>query len=432
MLQKVAQIPHAANLYKQAVEAWKTYSLTLLELCLKAIKNKKFSVEDVKLNLNEHTKRKHTLLRKKIKISENMETDYDKLWFGLLHDAFLELCEEYVNFCTYIDKNKEKTSVMTKQSLSIFHNQPDCIKKLLNKLDVDLEPMEIVSKSADGGNEFGTQIHNLELKADLSIEEENFKIQVAEQIISLNTSNYEKHVFKNNHGKENEEATSVKIDEIQQEDYEKEAKFEESENTVGNTKKNDLNEDGVFADNYYSNNEKSEYDDTIEFTTGNTEKKVPNEDDINAGNNQMNNEKSGSDDSDDDLERAKSSISLFECKMKKAKENKMIEYKSKPDKFLAKTKSDEDFMKIKKTSVNQNKDKMSFVSSNQKNTRKNPFIQKHQTSLSRLPVDPDIDKQRANSVKRDLEVHLRIWNELACFFLQLLVDLKDNDLKVQK
>ena len=70
MLQKVAQIPHAANLYKQAVEAWKTYSLTLLELCLKAIKNKKFSVEDVKLNLNEHTKRKHTLLRKKIKIIE--------------------------------------------------------------------------------------------------------------------------------------------------------------------------------------------------------------------------------------------------------------------------------------------------------------------------------------------------------------------------
>ena len=63
-------------------------------------------------------------------------------------------------------------------------------------------------------------------------------------------------------------------------------------------------------------------------------------------------------------------------------------------------------------------------------SRKNPFIQKHQTNMSRHPVDSEIEKQRTNSLKKDAEVRFCIWNELVCVFLQMLLRLKDEDLKV--
>ena len=41
LLQKVAQIPHAANLYKQTGAAWSIYMMTLFKICLADIRDNK-------------------------------------------------------------------------------------------------------------------------------------------------------------------------------------------------------------------------------------------------------------------------------------------------------------------------------------------------------------------------------------------------------
>ena len=47
LLQKVAQIPQAANLYKQTGAAWSIYMLTLFQLCLSSIREQGLNTANI-------------------------------------------------------------------------------------------------------------------------------------------------------------------------------------------------------------------------------------------------------------------------------------------------------------------------------------------------------------------------------------------------
>ena len=66
----------------------------------------------------------------------------------------------------------------------------------------------------------------------------------------------------------------------------------------------------------------------------------------------------------------------------------------------------------------------------QKTARKNPFIKKQQTSLSRQSVDPEIERQRTTSLMKDSEARSSLYTELVCLVLNLLADLNDEEFKV--
>ena len=66
----------------------------------------------------------------------------------------------------------------------------------------------------------------------------------------------------------------------------------------------------------------------------------------------------------------------------------------------------------------------------QKTARKNPFIKKQQTSLSRQSVDPEIERQRTASLMKDSEARSTLYTELVCLVLNLLADLNDEEFKV--
>ena len=55
LLQKVAQIPYAANLYKQTGAAWSIYGVTLFELCMRSIREDKISGVEIKDYLEEYS-----------------------------------------------------------------------------------------------------------------------------------------------------------------------------------------------------------------------------------------------------------------------------------------------------------------------------------------------------------------------------------------
>ena len=52
---KVAQIPHAANLYKQTGAAWSIYGVTLFDLCMRSIREDKISGVEIKDYLEEYS-----------------------------------------------------------------------------------------------------------------------------------------------------------------------------------------------------------------------------------------------------------------------------------------------------------------------------------------------------------------------------------------
>ena len=66
----------------------------------------------------------------------------------------------------------------------------------------------------------------------------------------------------------------------------------------------------------------------------------------------------------------------------------------------------------------------------QKSTRKNPFIIKQQSSMSRHPVDPEIEEQRSSSLLKDSEAQIAVWNELVVLILDLVARISDHEFKV--
>ena len=51
----MAQIPHAANLYKQSGFSWSIYGITIFDLCISAIRKNKVDASEIKDFLEEHT-----------------------------------------------------------------------------------------------------------------------------------------------------------------------------------------------------------------------------------------------------------------------------------------------------------------------------------------------------------------------------------------
>ena len=56
MLQKVAQIPQAANLYKQTGASWSIYMLTLFQLCLSTIRDHRLTTANIQEIIEEHSR----------------------------------------------------------------------------------------------------------------------------------------------------------------------------------------------------------------------------------------------------------------------------------------------------------------------------------------------------------------------------------------
>ena len=56
LLQKVAQIPQAANLYKQTGAAWSVYMLTLFQLCLSSIREEGLNTANIQEIIEEHSR----------------------------------------------------------------------------------------------------------------------------------------------------------------------------------------------------------------------------------------------------------------------------------------------------------------------------------------------------------------------------------------
>lgn len=56
LLQKVAQIPHAANLYKQTGAAWSIYMMTLFKICLADIRDNKLHTQEIQELIEEHSR----------------------------------------------------------------------------------------------------------------------------------------------------------------------------------------------------------------------------------------------------------------------------------------------------------------------------------------------------------------------------------------
>ena len=56
LLQKVAQIPQAANLYKQTGAAWSIYMLTLFQLCLSTIREQGLTTANIQEVIEEHSR----------------------------------------------------------------------------------------------------------------------------------------------------------------------------------------------------------------------------------------------------------------------------------------------------------------------------------------------------------------------------------------
>ena len=56
LLQKVAQIPQAANLYKQTGAAWSIYMLTLFQLCLSTIREQGLTTPNIQEIIEQHSR----------------------------------------------------------------------------------------------------------------------------------------------------------------------------------------------------------------------------------------------------------------------------------------------------------------------------------------------------------------------------------------
>ena len=220
LLQKVAQIPHAANLYKQAGAAWSIRAVTLFDICLSNIRNKNVTAVSIQLFLEDHLKSKNTF-GTDTNTDDSKEENEASLFFCDLHDAFLEICESYIDIVVDKEGQRERVDKISQQQIFFFSIEPDSLEDLIGKLreqppvgerestegqsDVEAAPVQIqktISVSSDDetpdiktaknepvNEEIGadeedksiTPTSNADIDAHLN--EENMKIQQAEDII---------------------------------------------------------------------------------------------------------------------------------------------------------------------------------------------------------------------------------------------------------
>ena len=130
LVQKVAQLNRAANLYKQAGASWSLIALTLFDLCMARIKHSAVTCEDIKKSLETQEKERNTFsLVKEAKVTKDEEKEADLLssnsCFVDLHNLFLEICDLYVDIVVDKDGRHSKLDNMSKQQLYFLTIEPD-------------------------------------------------------------------------------------------------------------------------------------------------------------------------------------------------------------------------------------------------------------------------------------------------------------------
>ena len=400
LLQKVAQIPHAANLYRQLKVAWSVYAGYLFDSCLRHIKERNLSTMDVKEYLNT--------------TKNDDASNSEMIHFQSLHNTINNLCEDYVG--VMVEQSNENCKVLEKtiQRKTSFTIKPEFLEDLLCKLNGQSSKLEEERRDSC------LNLKNCEILEDDDIRKENMKIHEAECIIAaednINPSASPEYVGLHE--------VSDNVKEELEVNWLKYVKEEKNENEP---QENDESEE-------VTNNEESQVD--------SNEKETPFQfsdfakHDLGSRDMKM----SDSDNSDGEMEKAISSIKSCEEELKQKCKNtyenctydnsKETQNQDKmPKKPIAASKNNQ--IEIKKEDViDEFKTRKQQHILPSKSVRKNPFIEKQQTSMSRHPVDPEIEKQRTNSLKRDHEAKLKILKELISLMLNLISDLTEDEFKV--
>ncbi|XP_031367671.1 brefeldin A-inhibited guanine nucleotide-exchange protein 3-like [Apis dorsata] len=162
LVQKVANLPQPANLYRQAGVAWTIKIVTLFELCLHEIEEARASLETVKTILtvasspsegNEQGEgpsfKKDPTLRKLSKHLRQLRT------------TFQELCESYVEIVLDEDGRHTKVDSFSERKIFLLVAQPDDFPEITGKESV----MEL-RKSEENGSTVSGSSSNADL--DLS------------------------------------------------------------------------------------------------------------------------------------------------------------------------------------------------------------------------------------------------------------------------
>ncbi|XP_049951444.1 brefeldin A-inhibited guanine nucleotide-exchange protein 3 [Schistocerca serialis cubense] len=136
LVQKVANLERAANLYRQAGAAWTLKVVTLFDLCLHEVWKSGVTLEKVKLILederNSNTKSTEGIMQK-----PGAETNYDygdmSVFLKRLRQSFDQLCETYVD--VVLDKDGQHSAVdqISDQPIFFLIAHPDDFPEIKRK-----------------------------------------------------------------------------------------------------------------------------------------------------------------------------------------------------------------------------------------------------------------------------------------------------------
>lgn len=125
LVQKVANLPQPANLYRQAGVAWTIKIVTLFELCLHKIEDTQASLETVKMILASNSGDKEPLkepsLRKLSKYLKQLRTTFE------------ELCESYVEVVLDEDGRHTRVDSFSERKIFLLIAQPDDFPEITGK-----------------------------------------------------------------------------------------------------------------------------------------------------------------------------------------------------------------------------------------------------------------------------------------------------------
>lgn len=126
LVQKVANLDQAANLYQQAGAAWTVKVVTLFELCLDEISNTGADVDTVKriLEVDEKTEEDEERAPEKQRLSKYLKE---------LKTTFDKLCEMYVEVVVDKDGKHSRVDQFSSQSVFFLVAQPDDYPEIKGK-----------------------------------------------------------------------------------------------------------------------------------------------------------------------------------------------------------------------------------------------------------------------------------------------------------
>ncbi|CAK9833529.1 Brefeldin A-inhibited guanine nucleotide-exchange protein 3 [Anthophora retusa] len=133
VVQKVANLPQPANLYRQAGVAWTIKIVTLFELCLREVAETKATLDTVKM-----------ILTSKLEDRESLKNpDLRKLskYLRQLRSTFEELCESYVDVVLDEDGRHTRVDSFSERKIFLLVAQPDDYPEITSKEVINGRPI---------------------------------------------------------------------------------------------------------------------------------------------------------------------------------------------------------------------------------------------------------------------------------------------------